>query len=346
MAISHQVWRKAREATLWFDLQSRCPHICPPCQRLYKNDNRVPIQGDSSRLCANSRLSINELNAVTLQYSRILSKITRLKALKTRRAKLIKENVALLTQATDASSLNPRLLQNVMDGVCFQDLLSPTHKSSMESSILEEMHILSEILQKAEADQKDEDKFWRWISASQEGSTGSSNPPEKQPGWQLLKDVHSCLASIESSLVDIVQDKKAQIYESSGDLAEAIAQQLVRSVTEVIEEIQRDSSPAEHSTEQPSCYAVPTAIDDETFFIQQSLQLWQQMASDLVAVTDAQSPFRTTLHSLSAARHDVPEMTAECVINKEEQEVPFTGAAEDVVVDDQSSDDDQAYETY
>ena len=337
VAISHQVWRKARETTLWFELQSRCPHICPPCQRLHRS-TPVPIGGDSRRL------SISELNAVTLQYSRILSKITRLKALKTRRAKLIKENVALLTQATDVSSLNPRLLQNVMDGVCFQDLLSPIRKSSMESSILEEMHILSEILQKAEADQKDEDKFWRWISAPHE-STGS-NPPEKQPGWQLLKDVHSCLASIESSLVDIVQDKKAQIYESSSDLADVIAQQLVRTVTEVVEEIQRDF-PSEHVTEQqPSCYTLPTVIEDDTFFIQQSLQLWQQMASDLVAVTDAQSPFRTTLHSLSAA-HSVPETTTDPAATKEEEEEPpLSGRAEDVIVDDDSSDDDQAYETY
>lgn len=334
VAISHQVWRKAREATLWFELQSRCPHICPPCQRLHRNDS-VPIRGD------NRRFSISELNAVTLQYSRILSKITRLKALKTRRAKLIKENVALLTQATDTSSLNPRLLQNVMDGVCFQDLLSPMHKSSMESSILEEMHILSEILQKAEADQKDEDKFWRWISAPHESTSGSQ--PEKQPGWQLLKDVHSCLASIESSLVDIVQDKKAQIYESSSDLVDVIAQQLVRSVTEVMEEIHRDF-PSEHVSEQPSCYTLPTVIEDDTFFIQQSLQLWQQMASDLVAVTDAQSPFRTTLHSLSAG-HTVPEMTSDPVGTKEE-EPPLCGRAEDAIVDDQSSDDDQAYETY
>lgn len=251
---------------MWFELQSRCPHICPPCQQLYGNTGgSIGQSNSSSRSPSDGRLSISELNAVTLQYSRILSRITRLKALKTRRAKLIKENVALLAQVTDASSLNPRLLQNLMDGICFQDLLSPTYKSSMESSVLEEMHTLSEILQKAEADQKDEDKFWRWISAPIDATAGS-HPPERQPGWQLAKDVHTCLASVESALVDIVQDKKAQIYESSSDLADMIAQQLAQCVSEVLEEIQRNN-PSMNTPESPS-NTLPTAVEDETLFMQ------------------------------------------------------------------------------
>lgn len=321
---------------MWFELQSRCPHICPPCQPLYRNTGGSIRQ---SRSPSDGRLGISELNAVTLQYSRILSKITRLKALKTRRAKLIKENVALLAQVTDASSLNPRLLQNLMDGICFQDLLSPMYKSSMESSVLEEMHTLSEILQKAEADQKDEDKFWRWISAPIDATAGSP-PPERQPGWQVAKDVHTCLASVESALVDIVQDKKAQIYESSSDLADTIAQQLAQCVSEVLEEIQRNN-PSVNIPESPS-NTLPTAVEDETFFMQQSLQLWQQMAQDLVAVTDAQSPFRTTLHSLSAANSD-PEAVQAPIRVKDES---FAGQAEDVIVDDHGSDEEDVYETY
>lgn len=66
------------------------------------------------------------------------------------------------------------------------------------------------------------------------------------------------------------------------------------------------------------------------------------MARDLVAVTDAQSPFRTTLHSLSVANSD-PEVAQAPVRFKDES---FAGQAEDVIVDDHGSDEDDVYETY
>lgn len=283
-AISGQLWRNSRERQLLDDLLVRCPHICPPCSPVASHLNSRLLQ-----IPTTLDLNVDALNALILRYSRILSKVTRLKSLKMKRAKLIKQNIGLLSELTDMSTVNNRTLQNLFDGICLSD---PFTSKAENSCILDEMHCLSELLLQVEADQKDEEMFWKWISspvssgstftASTESTllTESSDFSSQLFCRQLLNEIHDHMRLVDSKVVEVLHDRKLPVLDQGDELIRGLTRQLESLVAEEL-----DFDP------QSSCEKDEESAFDENAFINKTNQLWATALADVLELSNAQSPF-------------------------------------------------------